>query len=74
MIYSKMHPVSYTNIYHDVTDFVNHEMDKNTKTLMYFREGSITFLRNKNSQPVPQMTHFEKLSFCSGCNLQKLVL
>ena len=26
-----MHPVSGTNIYHDVTDLVNHGMVKNTK-------------------------------------------
>ena len=28
----KMHPVSCTNTHHDVTDFVNHGMVKNTKT------------------------------------------
>ena len=31
-IYSKMHPVSCTNIHHDVKDLVNHKMVKNTKT------------------------------------------
>ena len=28
----KMHPISCTNTYHDVTDLVNHEMTGNTKT------------------------------------------
>ena len=28
----KLHPVSTTNTQHDVKDFVNHEMVKNTKT------------------------------------------
>ena len=41
-----MHPVSCTNIHHDVTDLVNHEMAKNTKTWIS-RERNITFLRNK---------------------------
>ena len=27
-----MHPVSCVNTYHDITDFVNHGMVKNTKT------------------------------------------
>ena len=31
-IHSKMYPVLCTNIHHDVTDFVNHRMVKNTKT------------------------------------------
>ena len=64
-----MHPVSCTNTYHDVTDLVNHEIVKNTKTWIS-REQNMTFLQNKkNSLPVPQMAHFEKLSFCSGGNL-----
>ena len=53
-----MHPVSCTNTYHDVTDLVNHGTVKNT------------LLRNKkNSEPVLQKTHFEKLLFGSGGNL-----
>ena len=28
-----MHPVSYTNAYHDVTDLLNHVTVKNTKSL-----------------------------------------
>ena len=44
-------------------------MVKNTKAWISW-ERNITFLQNKkNSQPVPQMTHSEKLSFCSGGNL-----
>ena len=29
--YSKMHPVPFTFIHHDVIDLVNQEMDKNIK-------------------------------------------
>ena len=29
---SKMHPDSCTNTHHDVTDLINHEIVKNTKT------------------------------------------
>ena len=39
----KMHPISCTNTYHDVTDLVNHEMTGNTKTWIS-RERTITFL------------------------------
>ena len=39
-----MHPVSCTNIHHDVTDLVNHGIVKNTK-IEYLENG--TFLRNK---------------------------
>ena len=46
-IYSKMHPVSCTNIHLDVTDLVNHGMVKNTKTWIPWKQN-ITFLRNKN--------------------------
>ena len=45
-IYSKMHHVSCTNAYHEVTVLVDHEMIKNTKSWTY-RERNITFLRNK---------------------------
>ena len=41
-----MHPVSCTNTHHDVSDLVNHEMVRNTKTSLS-RERNITFLRNK---------------------------
>ena len=30
-----MHPVSYTNTHHDITDLINHRMVKNTKKLEY---------------------------------------
>ena len=29
-------------------------------------------IKQKNSEPVPQMAHFEKLLFCSGGNLSSL--
>ena len=41
-----MHPASCTNIHHDVTDLVNHEIVKNTKTWISW-EQNITFLQNK---------------------------
>ena len=65
-----MHPISCTNNTHcDVTDLVNHGMVKNTK-IYISSEQNITFYEiKKNSKPVPQMTHLEKLSFCSGGNL-----
>ena len=43
-----MHLVSCTNTRHDVTDFVDHEMVRNTKTLISW-EQKITFLRNKKN-------------------------
>ena len=45
-IYSKMRPVSCTNTHHDVTNLVNHGMNKNAKTWIS-RERNITFLSNK---------------------------
>ena len=45
-IYSKIQPVSCTNIHHDVTDLVHQGMIKNIKTWITW-EWSITFLRNK---------------------------
>ena len=45
-IYSKMHLVSCTNTHRDVTDLVNHEMVKNTKTWISW-ERNIIFLQNK---------------------------
>ena len=44
--YSKMHLVSCTNTHHDVTDFVDLGIVKNTKTWIS-SERNITFLRNK---------------------------
>ena len=41
-----MHPVSCTNIHHDVTDLVNHGKVENTKTWISW-ERYITFLWNK---------------------------
>ena len=45
-IYSKMHPVSCTNTYHDVTDLVNHGVTKNTKASISW-QWDITFPWNK---------------------------
>ena len=45
-IYSEMHLVLCINSDHGFTDFVNHEMVKNTKTWIPW-EWNITFLRNK---------------------------
>ena len=41
-----MHSVSCINTHHDVTDLVNHGMDKNTKTYISW-ERNVNFLRNK---------------------------
>ena len=45
-IYSKMCPVSFTNILHDVIDLVNRGMVKKTRTWISW-EWNITFLQNK---------------------------
>ena len=47
-IYSKMHFVSCTITYHDVTDLVSHGMVKNTKTWISW-EMIMTFLRDKKT-------------------------
>ena len=44
----KIHPVSCTNAHHDVTDSVNHEMVKNTKTWIS-QDWNMTFLWNKKN-------------------------
>ena len=68
-IYSKLHPVSFTNTHDDVTDLVSHGIVKNKKTWISW-EPNITLLQNtKKSEPMPQMTHFEKLLFCRRGNL-----
>ena len=41
-----MHPVSYTNTHHDVTNLVKHRMVKNTKTWIS-RQRNTIFLSNK---------------------------
>ena len=43
----KIHPVSYTNNYHDATDLVNHGMGENTKTCISWEPNLTLFLRNK---------------------------
>ena len=48
-IYSKMHPVSCTNTHHDVTDLLNCEITKTTKTWISW-EWNITFLRNEKQR------------------------
>ena len=67
-IYSKMDFVSCTHAYHNVTDSVNHWMVKNTNLNIWIMKHNIS-LKQKNSEPLPQMAHFEKLLFYSGCNL-----
>ena len=44
--YSKMHPVSCTDTHHNVTDFVNHGMVKNTKTWISWKRKTFS-LRSK---------------------------
>ena len=38
-IYPKMHPVSFTNTHHDITDLVNHGIVKNTE-IDYLGKGT----------------------------------
>ena len=59
-----MQHVSCSNTHHDITDLVNHGLDKNTITWNI----SGTEHNFSKKQPVTQMTHFEKLSFFSGGN------
>ena len=47
-IYSKMYLTSRTGTHRDVTDFVNLEMVKNTKTWISW-EQNLTYLRNKKT-------------------------
>ena len=69
--YSKMHPVLCTNTHHDVTDLVNQGV------VNILRLYKLNILRTEHNfstkwkmyYPVPQMTDFEKLSFCRGGNL-----
>ena len=42
-IYSKMHPVTYTNTHHDITDLVNHGMVENTKTWISWKQLSFFY-------------------------------
>ena len=67
-ICSKMHPVSCTNTHHDVTDLVNHEIVKNTKTWISW-EWNITFLQNEKIPNLCLRRHILKLLFSSGGNL-----
>ena len=64
-IYSKMHPVSCSNAYHDVTNLVNHKWLKIKKNLNILRTKQNLFEKSKFFWPVLYITHFEKLSFCS---------
>ena len=41
-----MHPVSFTNSHHDITDLVNHGMVKNRRTWISL-EQKVTMLQNK---------------------------
>ena len=68
-IYSKMHPVSCTNTYPDMTDLLNHGMVKNDKILIPWERKTTFRGDKKNSQLVYKMTCFEKLSSCRGGNL-----
>ena len=61
----KVDPVSFTNTHHDVTDLLNHWLE-------YLEYGTYFFFEIKKSSLVRQMTHLEKLSSCSGGNLQRL--
>ena len=55
-------------MYPDVTGLVNDGIVKSTR-IKYLGDGTQLFYEIKKSEPVPRMTHFEKLSFYSGGNL-----
>ena len=57
-----------THHHHDVTDLANHGMVKIQK-LEYLRTKHNFSQKQKNCLPVSQMTHFEKLLFCTGSGL-----
>ena len=62
-----MHSVSCTNTHHDVTDLVKSwDGYKNNISRM---EHNFS-LKQKNYWSVPQMTHFEKLLFCNGGDIE----
>ena len=64
-----MHPVACINTHNDIVDFVNHGTVK-IRRLEYPENGTYLSYKTKNPSPVPQMAYFEKLLFCSGCNLE----
>ena len=64
-----MHPAGCTYSHHDVTDVVNHGTLKNEKNLNITRTEHKFSAKERNSEPMPQMAHLEKLLFCCGCNL-----
>ena len=64
-----MNSVSCNNTHHDVTDLVNHEMVKNTKTRVS-REQNITFVWNKKILNLCLRWHILwSLLFCCRGNL-----
>ena len=66
--YSKMHLVSCTNTYRDVTDLVNHEMVKKKK-IWISSERNIVFLRNKKFLICAPDDTFWEVNRFVGCNL-----
>ena len=68
-ICSKIHPVSCTKTQPDVTNLVNHGIVKQKQKLQYLKTEHNFSMKQKNSKPVPQMAHFERLWFCCGGNL-----
>ena len=57
-----MCPVSCTNTHHDITYLINQWTVKNLNILRMEHN----FYETKKSEPVPQTTHFEKLSVNIG--------
>ena len=63
-----MNPVSCNNTLQHIIDLVNHGKVKIQK-LEYLESKTGFYEIKKNSKPVPQMKHSEKLSFCLRGNL-----
>ena len=64
-----MHPVSFANTNHDVTDLISHEMIKNKKNLNILRTEHNFSTKFKKFLTCASDDTFENLSFCSGVKL-----
>ena len=71
-IYSKMHPVSCTNIHHDVIDLVNQRMVKNTQIWISWKRNITSIETKKFLTCALDDTFWEFIDF-SGCNLINMI-
>ena len=63
----------YSSTHPKVIDLEVHGIDRNTKN-GYIKNGTWLFYKIKSSQPMPQILHFEILSFHSRGNFQSATL